>query len=255
MAISDLARSSTVHHLLWLSLPSGLIEVAVLDSSKINRRPFDAGTRSTRKRKRFLRLAGLCCPTFLCEFLIIFEDFYFFRKISRHSLIGLDNGAMLLLGGRDWGSAGAPQTGIWQLKEDQWSRIGELSKVWNKILKNLILVFQPAYSGSAIYVSRSVYYFEYANLHRFKLSFFSFDQIQIFEIIFCEISKLINLFWQKKKTKIVSLFYFRLLFVQIDVYFWYQNLPEWNFWTVLILASLATWRQRAEKFLAWAWSS
>jgi hypothetical protein len=101
--------------------------VAVLDSSKINRRPFDAGTRSTRKRKRFLRLAGLCCPTFLCEFLIIFEDFYFFRKISHHSLVGLDNGALLLLGGYDWGSRSS-QTGIWELKEE-WSRIGELSKV------------------------------------------------------------------------------------------------------------------------------
>ena len=31
------------------------------------------------------------------------------------------------------------------------------------ILKNLILVFQPARDGSAIYVSRSVYFFEYEN--------------------------------------------------------------------------------------------
>jgi hypothetical protein len=99
------------------------------DSTTIGRRLLDATTRNTRKRKRFLRQAGPRCPTILCEFLIIFEDFYFFRKISRHSLIGLDNGAMLLLGGYDLGSAGAAQTGIWQLKEDQWSRIGELSKV------------------------------------------------------------------------------------------------------------------------------
>jgi hypothetical protein len=41
----------------------------------------------------------------------------------------LDNGAILLLGGYDWGSGGASQTGIWELKNDQWSRIGELSKV------------------------------------------------------------------------------------------------------------------------------
>jgi hypothetical protein len=45
------------------------------DSSKINRRLLDATTRNTRKRKRFLQLAGLRCPIFLCEFLIIFEDF------------------------------------------------------------------------------------------------------------------------------------------------------------------------------------
>jgi hypothetical protein len=88
-----------------------------------------APTRSTRKRKRFLRLAGPRCPTFLCQFLIIFDDFYVFRKITKHSLVGLENGAMLLLGGQDWGNGGASQTGIWELKEDQWSRIGELSKV------------------------------------------------------------------------------------------------------------------------------
>jgi hypothetical protein len=66
-------------------------------------------------------------PSFVS--LIIFEDFYVFRRISQHSLVGLDNGAMLLLGGRDNGSGGAAQTGIWELKNDQWSRIGELLKV------------------------------------------------------------------------------------------------------------------------------
>jgi hypothetical protein len=50
------------------------------DSSKINRRLLDATTRNTRKRKRFLQLAGLRCPIFLCEFLIIFEDFKFFQE-------------------------------------------------------------------------------------------------------------------------------------------------------------------------------
>merc|ERR1712071_99451 len=71
-------------------------------------------------------------------------DFPF--QISSHSLVGLDNGAMLLLGGEDWGSRGAAQTGIWQLKEDQWSRIGELS--------------QPAIDGSTFAVSRSIYFIE-----------------------------------------------------------------------------------------------
>jgi hypothetical protein len=66
----------------------------------------DAGTNNTRKRKRFGELAGLRCPTILCEFLTIFEDLFFFRKISDHNLIGLDKGAMLLLGGWDRGSSG-----------------------------------------------------------------------------------------------------------------------------------------------------
>jgi hypothetical protein len=35
---------------------------------------------------------------------------------------------MMLLGGWDYGSYSA-QTGIWELKDDQWSRIGELLKV------------------------------------------------------------------------------------------------------------------------------
>ena len=62
------------------------------------------------------------------SFFIIF-DFYFCRKISSHSLVGLENGAMLLLGGKDWGNGGASQTGIWELKEEEWNRIDEFSKV------------------------------------------------------------------------------------------------------------------------------
>ena len=126
--VSNPARSSTVHQLRRLSPPNGLMLLAVSDFTKISRRLLDATTRNTRKRKRFLRLAGLRCPTILCEFLIIFEDFYFFRKISGHSLVGLDNGAMMLLGGYDLESSSV-RAGIWKLKEEKWSRIGEFSKV------------------------------------------------------------------------------------------------------------------------------
>jgi hypothetical protein len=126
--LANLARFSTVHQLRRLSPPNGLIEMADSDSTTISRRLLDAPTSNTRKRKRFLQLAGPRCPTILCEFLTIFEDFYFFRRIERHSLVGLDNGAMLLLGGYDNGSSSV-QTGIWELKNDQWSRISELSKV------------------------------------------------------------------------------------------------------------------------------
>jgi hypothetical protein len=62
------------------------------------------------------------------SFKLFFEDFYFFRKLAYHSLVGLENGAMLLLGGYSYGSWSVT-TGIWQLKEEQWSRIGELTKV------------------------------------------------------------------------------------------------------------------------------
>ena len=168
--LANLARFSTARQLRRLSPPTILMFMADSGSSTINLRQLAAPTENTRKQKRFLRLAGLRCPTFLCEFLIIFDDFYFFRKIASHSLVGLHNGAMLLLGGKDEGSYGR-QTGIWELKEDQWRRIGELSKVWNIIQKIIILVFQPAFSGSAIYVSRSVYYFEWLNsaIHRLDM--------------------------------------------------------------------------------------
>merc|ERR1712071_460670 len=77
-------------------------------------------------------------------------------EISSHSLVGLDNGAMSLLGGYDWGSGGEAQTGIWQLKEDQWSRIGEFSK--------------PAIDGSTFAVSRSIYFFENSSgIHRIDI--------------------------------------------------------------------------------------
>jgi hypothetical protein len=121
--------------------PNGLMIMADSDSTTISRRLSVATQRHTRKRKRFLQLAGPRCPIFLCEFLIIFEDLFFFRIISDHSLIGLDNGAMLLLGGIDWGSddwgsssfssssVTGIETGIWELKDDQWSRIGELNSV------------------------------------------------------------------------------------------------------------------------------
>ena len=78
---------------------------------------------------------------------------------------------MLLLGGYDYESESA-QSGIWELKEEKWSRIGELSQVWKNIfIKNSILVFQPARSGSVIYINRSIYFFEYyRSIYRIDLT-------------------------------------------------------------------------------------
>ncbi|CBY42215.1 unnamed protein product, partial [Oikopleura dioica] len=67
------------------------------------------------------------------------------KRISVHSLVGLDNQSMLLIGGKDFGNGGAAQTGIWQLKDENWNQIGEL--------------FQANYFGSAIYIGRSIYHF------------------------------------------------------------------------------------------------
>ncbi|CBY12720.1 unnamed protein product [Oikopleura dioica] len=64
------------------------------------------------------------------------------EALAGHSSIGLDDNSMMLLGGR---IGSTYQTGIWKIKENVWSRIGELT--------------QNANVGSAIYTGRSIYYF------------------------------------------------------------------------------------------------
>ncbi|CBY14999.1 unnamed protein product [Oikopleura dioica] len=66
------------------------------------------------------------------------------KRISSHSLVALENQSLLLIGGIDWGND-ASQSGIWQLKDENWNQIGEL--------------LQADYDGSAIYIGRSIYYF------------------------------------------------------------------------------------------------
>ncbi|CBY14985.1 unnamed protein product [Oikopleura dioica] len=67
------------------------------------------------------------------------------ERINSHSIVGLDNESMLLFGGY---ISGEPQTGIWQLKNDQWNKIGELAT--------------SATGGSVFYSGRSIYYFGYS---------------------------------------------------------------------------------------------
>ncbi|CBY14471.1 unnamed protein product [Oikopleura dioica] len=69
------------------------------------------------------------------------------KRISEHSLVALENQSLLLIGGKDWGNGGARQSGIWQLKDENWNEIGDL--------------LQADYKGSAIYIGRSIYYFGY----------------------------------------------------------------------------------------------
>ncbi|CBY06828.1 unnamed protein product [Oikopleura dioica] len=69
------------------------------------------------------------------------------KLIYYHSLVGLENHSMLLIGGQDWGNDGSLQSGIWQLKDENWNQIGDL--------------LQADYVGSAIYIGRSIYYFGY----------------------------------------------------------------------------------------------
>ncbi|CBY43358.1 unnamed protein product, partial [Oikopleura dioica] len=78
------------------------------------------------------------------------------KRISGHSLVGLENQSMLLIGGLNFGNDGGSQTGIWQLKDENWNQIGDL--------------LQADYLGSAIYIGRSIYYFGY--------NFYGSDAIQ-----------------------------------------------------------------------------
>ncbi|CBY25150.1 unnamed protein product [Oikopleura dioica] len=67
------------------------------------------------------------------------------KRISSHSLVGLENQSMLLLGGTDHRNSGSSQSGIGQLKDENWNEIGDF--------------LQPVHSGSVIYIGRSIYYF------------------------------------------------------------------------------------------------
>ncbi|CBY14280.1 unnamed protein product [Oikopleura dioica] len=78
------------------------------------------------------------------------------KRISLHSLVALENQSMLLIGGYYY-NGGVSQSGIWQLKDENWNEIGEL--------------LQADYHGSAIYIGRSVYYFGYSSKAIERLDF------------------------------------------------------------------------------------
>ncbi|CBY43456.1 unnamed protein product, partial [Oikopleura dioica] len=86
------------------------------------------------------------------------------KRISEHSLVALENQSMLLIAGRDYGNGGADQSGIWQLKDENWNQIGEL--------------LQADFAGSAIYIGRSVYYFGYDSLAIERLYFTETEELQ-----------------------------------------------------------------------------
>ena len=90
----------------------------------------DATPRNIKKRKRFRRLAGLRFQITQSKFQNIFlKILTFFRRISEHSLVALENQSLLLIGGYDYGNGGGSQSGIWQLKDENWNQIGELLQV------------------------------------------------------------------------------------------------------------------------------
>ncbi|CBY14235.1 unnamed protein product [Oikopleura dioica] len=86
------------------------------------------------------------------------------KRISSHSLVALENQSLLLIGGVDYGNGGVKQTGIWQLKDENWKKIGEL--------------LQAAYKGSAIYIGRSIYYFGNVSKAIQRLDFTETEELQ-----------------------------------------------------------------------------
>ena len=184
LVLVDRARYSTAHQLRRLSPPNGLIHLAVSDSSEVSQRLSDANTRSTTKRKRFLQLAGLRCPTILCEFLIIFKDFYFFRKISDTAFSGWIMErccCSAALFGEVAVEVPQLEFGNWKVKNGAESANFRMFEILFK--KKVILVFQRAYGGSAIYVGRSVYYFESVRCEIYRLDLDDNEELETVERI------------------------------------------------------------------------
>ncbi|CBY13101.1 unnamed protein product [Oikopleura dioica] len=91
------------------------------------------------------------------------------KRISLHSLVALENQSMLLIGGVDYGNGNSVQSGIWQLKDENWNEIGEL--------------LQADHSGSAIYIGRSIYYFGPVSKAIQRLVFTETEDLQTVEEI------------------------------------------------------------------------
>ena len=80
--------------------------------------------------------------------------FVSFRKPEAcHNLIGLRNGGMILVGGYSY----TPR--IWQLKDETWTKLGELEMVSfeGTILAVNICLFQEHGLGSAIYINNYIF--------------------------------------------------------------------------------------------------
>ncbi|CBY14664.1 unnamed protein product [Oikopleura dioica] len=86
------------------------------------------------------------------------------KRIALHSLVALGNQSMLLIGGWDYGNGGAAQSGIWQLKNENWNKIGDL--------------LQADYYGSAIYIGISIYYFGYDSNAIERMDFTETEDLQ-----------------------------------------------------------------------------
>ncbi|CBY14807.1 unnamed protein product [Oikopleura dioica] len=84
------------------------------------------------------------------------------KQISGYSLVGLENQSLLLIGGYDYRNGA--QSGIWQLKNENWNQIGEL--------------LQADEAGSAIYIGRSIYYFGYVSKAIERLDFNEAEDLQ-----------------------------------------------------------------------------
>lgn len=106
--------------------------LADLDFIRINQRPWDVTGANTRRLRHWLQPAGWLYQIIHCKILNYCWYSNYFRALNGHSLIGLDDDSMILLGGYIDGSG--YQTGIWRIKENVWSRIGELTQVENFII-------------------------------------------------------------------------------------------------------------------------
>jgi hypothetical protein len=108
------------------------MQLADSDFTRTSRPPWVVGGTRTRRLKHWLLPDGPLFQIILSKTFYDFPWSDYFRALYGHSSIGLDDHSMLLLGGYISGSE--YQTGIWQIKEEVWSKVGELTQVWNVIM-------------------------------------------------------------------------------------------------------------------------
>ena len=98
----------------------------------VNQPQLEAGYQTdTAKWRLCLKMVGQASPTIRCKFFVFYKFLQILRNVRGHNLVGLENGDMLLIGGKD-NSSGAHQSKVWRLSSNLWTEEATLQKVFLK---------------------------------------------------------------------------------------------------------------------------
>ena len=81
----------------------------------------------TAKWRLCLKMVGQASPTIQRKFFVFYKLLQILRNVRRHNLIGLENGDMLLIGGRN---NDAYHSKVWRLSSNLWTEEATLQKVF-----------------------------------------------------------------------------------------------------------------------------